>query len=192
MKKTMMATALLAVSASPAFAAVENYTVDTDGMHASVNFKINHLGYSWMQGRFNDFSGSFAFDQDNAANNSVQMTVKTASVDTNHGERDRHLRSDDFLDVSKYPEATFRSTSVTQGDEAGEYVVKGDFTLHGVTKPVEFEVEQIGAGDDPWGNFRRGFAGELELKLADYGIDYDLGPASTTVYLDIHLEGVRQ
>ncbi|WMC10612.1 YceI family protein [Oceanimonas pelagia] len=192
MKKTLIATALLAASTTPAFAAVENYTVDTQGMHASINFKINHLGYSWIVGRFNDFNGSFAFDEDNAANNRVEMTVNTASIDTNHGERDRHLRSDDFLDVSKFPEASFRSTSVIQDDDEGEYVVKGELTLHGVTRPVEFEIEQVGAGEDPWGGFRRGFEGELELKLTDYGIDYDLGPASATVYLDIHLEGVRQ
>ena len=192
MKKTLIASALLAVSATPAFAAVENYTVDTKGMHASINFKINHLGYSWIVGRFNDFNGSFAFDEANAANNSVEVTVDTASIDTNHGERDRHLRDDDFLDVSQYPEASFKSTSVTQGDDEGEYVVKGDLTLHGVTKPVEFDIEQVGAGEDPWGGYRRGFEGELELQLADFGIDYDLGPAAATVYLEMHLEGVRQ
>ncbi|MGP7734786.1 YceI family protein [Oceanimonas smirnovii] len=193
MKKTLIASALLAVSASPAFAAAENYIVDTQGMHASVNFKINHLGYSWIVGRFNDFSGNFTFDENNAANNSVAVTVKTASLDTNHGERDRHIRSDDFLDVSKFPEATFKSTSVTKDDDdEGEYVVKGDLTLHGVTRPVTFEIEQVGAGEDPWGGYRRGFEGEMEIKLADFGIDYDLGPAAATVYLEMHLEGVRQ
>ncbi|WP_116474698.1 YceI family protein [Zobellella maritima] len=191
MKKTVMAAALLAMTAPQAFAAVENYTVDSEGMHASVNFKVSHLGYSWLVGRFNDFKGSFAYDEDNAADNSVEITINTASLNTNHAERDRHLRSDDFLDVSKFPEASFKSTSVTKTDDEGEYLVRGDLTLHGVTRQVEFEVEQVGAGKDPWGGFRRGFEGEMELKPADFGIEYDLGPASSTVYLEMHLEGVR-
>jgi polyisoprenoid-binding protein YceI len=191
MKHTVVAAALLAL-APQAFAAPETYTVDTDGMHASVNFKVNHLGYSWLTGRFNDFKGSFVYDEADPANNSVEITINTTSLDTNHAERDRHLRSDDFLDVGKFPEASFKSTSVSREDDEGEYRVRGDLTLHGVTKPVEFEIEQVGAGQDPWGGFRRGFEGEIELKPADFGMNYDLGPAAATVYLEIHLEGVRQ
>ncbi|WP_245880129.1 YceI family protein [Zobellella taiwanensis] len=191
MKHTVIAAALLAL-APQAFAAPETYTVDTDGMHASVNFKVNHLGYSWLTGRFNDFKGSFVYDEADPANNSVEITINTTSLDTNHAERDRHLRSDDFLDVGKFPEASFKSTSVSREDDEGEYRVRGDLTLHGVTKPVEFEIEQVGAGQDPWGGFRRGFEGEIELKPADFGMNYDLGPAAATVYLEIHLEGVRQ
>ncbi|WP_417618289.1 YceI family protein [Oceanisphaera sp.] len=191
MKKTMIAAALLVLTPQ-AFAAAETYVADTEGMHASVNFKINHLGYSWIVGRFNDFKSSFVFDEEDAANNSVEVTINTSSVDTNYAERDRHLRSDDFLNVKEFPQASFKSTSVTKDDDDGEYTVKGDLTLHGVTKPVEFEIEEVGAGQDPWGGYRRGFEGEMELKLADFGINYDLGPAAATVYLDFHLEGIRQ
>ena len=192
MKKTMIAAALLVLTPQ-VFAAAETYVADTEGMHASVNFKINHLGYSWIVGRFNDFKSSFVFDEDDVANNSVEVTINTSSVDTNHAERDRHLRSDDFLNVKEFPQASFKSTSVTKDDDDdGEYTVQGDLTLHGVTKPVEFEIEEVGAGKDPWGGYRRGFEGEMELKLADFGINYDLGPAAATVYLEFHLEGVRQ
>ena len=191
MKNTLIAAASLLL-ASQVAAAPENYVVDTQGMHASVNFKINHLGYSWIVGRFNDFKGSFVFDEDDAANNSVEVTINTNSIDSNHAERDRHVRGKDFLDVKKFPEASFKSTSVIKGDDAGEYTVKGDLTLHGVTKQVEFDIEEVGAGKDPWGGFRRGFEGEMTLKPADFGINYDLGPAAATMELEFILEGVKQ
>lgn len=192
MKKTMIAASLLLLTPT-AFASADTYIIDTKDMHASVTFKVNHLGYSWLTGRFNDFKGQFVFDEDKTANNSVEVTINTNSVDTNHAERDRHIRSDDFLNVKKHSQAHFKSTSVTpDGDDEGEYIVKGDLTLHGVTKPVEFEIEQVGAGKDPWGGYRRGFEGELELKAADFGINYDLGPAAATVYLEFNLEGIKQ
>ena len=191
MKKTLIAAACM-LMASQAFAAPENYEVDTKGMHASVNFKINHLGYSWIVGRFNDFKGNFVFDEDDTAHNSVAVTINTASVDSNHAERDRHVRGKDFLNVKKFPEASFKSTGVTKGEDKGEYKVQGDLTLHGVTKQVEFEIEEVGAGKDPWGGFRRGFEGEMTLKPSDFGINYDLGPAAATMELEFILEGVKQ
>lgn len=191
MKKTLMASAML-LMVPQAFAVPEHYEVDTQGMHASVNFKINHLGYSWVVGRFNDFKGSFVFDEDDVTNNSVAVTINTASLDSNHAERDRHVRGKDFLNVNKFPEASFKSSSVTQDEDEGEYKVKGELTLHGVTKPVEFEIEEVGAGKDPWGGYRRGFEGEMTLKPSDFGINYDLGPAAATVHLEFVLEGVKQ
>ncbi|ART82369.1 hypothetical protein CBP31_06830 [Oceanisphaera profunda] len=191
MKRTLIAAAMLLVT-SQTYAAAETYVVDTKGMHASINFKIDHLGYSWVVGRFNDFKGSFVFDEDDVANNSVEVTINTSSVDSNHAERDRHVRSEDFLNVKKFPEASFKSTSVTKDDDEGEYKVKGDLTLHGVTKQVEFEIEEVGAGKDPWGGYRRGFEGEMTLKPSDFGINYDLGPAAATMELEFILEGVKQ
>ncbi|WP_319782956.1 YceI family protein [Oceanisphaera sp. IT1-181] len=191
MKRTFIAAAMLLVT-SQTYAAAETYVVDTKGMHASINFKIDHLGYSWVVGRFNDFKGSFVFDEDDVANNSVEVTINTSSVDSNHAERDRHVRSEDFLNVKKFPEASFKSTSVTKDGDEGEYKVKGDLTLHGITKQVEFEIEEVGAGKDPWGGYRRGFEGEMTLKPSDFGINYDLGPAAATMELEFILEGVKQ
>jgi polyisoprenoid-binding protein YceI len=201
MKKTYairrtIAVAMLALSPLaliPAAHAAENYVIDTKGMHASINFKIKHLGYSYLLGRFNDFGGTFTFDEANPANSKVDVTIKTTSLDSNHAERDTHLRGDKFLDAGKFPTATFKSTKITKGDDAGEFIVVGDLTLHGVTKPVTIEVESIGAGPDPWGGYRRGFEGETKLTLADFGIDkFDLGPASKQVELELQIEGVRQ
>jgi len=168
----------------------ENYVIDTKGAHASINFQIPHLGYSMLVGRFDDFSGSFVYDEKNPSASSVEVEIKTASINSNHAERDKHLRGSDFLDVSKYPTAKFVSTSYTETD--GKGVLKGDLTLHGVTKPVSIEVTQIGAGADPWGGFRRGFEGRTSLTLADFNINYNLGPASKAVELVLHVEGIRQ
>ena len=106
-------------------------------------------------------------------------------------QRDKHLKSADFLDVKKYPTATFKSTGFkSTGEGMGE--ITGDFTLHGVTKSITFPVKRIGEGDDPWGGYRAGFMGSTTLKLKDYGIDYNLGPASTEVEITLHVEGKRQ
>ncbi|MEP4371290.1 MAG: YceI family protein, partial [Alloalcanivorax venustensis] len=106
-------------------------------------------------------------------------------------ERDKHLRSDDFLDVSEYPTATFESTRIEQTGERTAKIT-GDFTLHGVTKPVTLDAKMIGYGDDPWGGYRMGLEASTTLKLADFGITKDLGPASETVEIIISVEGVRQ
>ncbi|MEZ5477666.1 MAG: YceI family protein [Thiolinea sp.] len=114
-----------------------------------------------------------------------------ASCISNHAERNKHLRSDDFLGVEKFPEAKFVSTAYKpNGDGTG--VLEGEFTLKGVTKPLNIEVHEIGAGEDPWGGYRRGFEGSAKFALADYGIDYNLGPASKEVQLMLAVEGVRQ
>jgi len=174
-----------------AAAEVEKYVIDTEGAHAFVQFRIQHLGYSWLYGRFNDFGGELTYDTENPENASVQVTIDTASLDSNHAERDKHLRGEDFLEVDKFPEARFQSTSYAPTGE-NTATLTGDLTLHGVTKPVTIEVEQIGAGPDPWGGYRRGFQGATTIALKDFGIDYDLGPASQEVELILSVEGIRQ
>jgi polyisoprenoid-binding protein YceI len=121
----------------------------------------------------------------------VTVTIDTASVNSNHAERDKHLRSDDFLHVEKFPQAKFVSTAYKPtGENTAE--LTGELTLHGVTRPVTIAVEQIGHGDDPWGGYRRGFAGSTRLTLADFGIKRDLGPAAREVHLFLSVEGIRQ
>ena len=93
--------------------------------------------------------------------------------------------------MKKYPTATFKSTSYKPTGKT-EGVLTGDLTLHGVTKRISFPVTKLGEGKDPWGGYRAGFAGSTKLKLSDYGIDYNLGPASTHVEMELHIEGIRQ
>jgi len=183
-----LATALTAPAAA---LAEERYIIDTKGAHAAIEFRIKHLGFSWLVGRFDDFSGEFTWDEANPQNSGVTVTIDTASINSNHAERDKHLRSDDFLDVEKYPQAKFLSTTFTPtGENTAE--LRGELTLRGVTRPVTIAVEQIGHGDDPWGGYRRGFAGTTRLTLADFGIKRDLGPASREVLLFLSVEGIRQ
>lgn len=183
--------ALTALLPGQAQAAPERYTIDTEGAHAFILFRIKHLGYSWLYGRFNDFDGSFTYDPDAPNASQVQVNIKTASLDSNHAERDKHLRGGDFLNVSKYPTASFKSTSFKEtGPNKG--ILEGELTLKGVSKPIKIDVEAIGHGPDPWGGYRRGFAGSTEFALKDFGIDYDLGPASRTVEMMLSIEGIRQ
>ena len=172
-------------------ATADDYVIDNKGMHASIQFKISHLGYSWLWGRFNDFNGSFSYDKNKPETSTIEVIINPGSVDSNHAERDKHLRGKKFLDVEKYPQAKFVSTSFTQNED-GTGILKGDFTLHGVTKPITINVMYIGEGKDPWGGYRIGFEGTSKIALADFGIIKNLGPASKELDLIFAIEGVRK
>jgi polyisoprenoid-binding protein YceI len=167
------------------------YLIDRKGAHAFIQFRIKHLGYSWLYGRFNDFDGSFSYDENNPSAAKITVDIKPGSIDSNHAERDKHLRGEEFLYVEKYPTSRFVSTAYEE-QEGGKALLKGELTLRGVTKPIEIEVESIGYGKDPWGGYRRGFLGTTEISLADFGIPFDLGPASKRVELVLSVEGIRQ
>lgn len=184
----LIASALLVMGNAQAEAVT--YNLDTKGMHASINFKVKHLGYSWLKGRFDDFTGLYRYDKENLANSSIEVEIDTGSVNSNHAERDKHLRGDEFLNVDEHPKAMFKSTSISGTDEAMQ--VKGDFTLNGVTRAITIEAHKIGEGKDPWGGYRSGFSGTTTLKLANFDITKDLGPASTHVQLSLEIEGIRQ
>lgn len=169
----------------------EKYIIDTKGAHAFIQFRIQHLGYSWLSGRFNTFEGSFNYDEKNPGNASIQVDIDTASIDSNHAERDKHLRGKDFLHVSKFPQAKFVSTAFKPKSN-GKAILEGKLTLHGVTQAITIMVEEIGHGPDPWGGYRRGFEGSTRIALADFGINYNLGPKSKEVELTLSIEGIRQ
>jgi polyisoprenoid-binding protein YceI len=181
----------LLVAAGPIVPAnAADYVIDTAKSHASINFRIKHLGFSWLTGRFDDFGGTFSYDEAHPEASKIKVEVKTDSIDSNHAERDKHLRSKEFLDTATYPTATFESTGVkVNGDKA---TIAGNLTLHGVTKPIEIAAERIGGGADPWGGFRQGFSGTTRIPLRDFGINFDLGPASQEVELTLYIEGVRK
>ena len=183
---------ILAITSITAQAA-ERYLIDTKGMHAFITFRIQHLGFSWLEGRFNRFSGEFTYDETNPANNRVSVEIDVASIDSNHAERDKHLRDERFFDVKRYPKATFVSTGWEDlGD--GRARLKGKFTLRGVTREIVVDVRQVGAGKDPWGGYRRGFEGSTVLNLSDYRMKegHILGPAAEKVHIWLSIEGIRQ
>lgn len=181
----------LAVCASGMVRAADTYKMDTKGSHAFIQFKIQHLGFSWLLGRFNTFEGEFVLDESKVENSKVKVAIDVASVDSNHAERDKHLRGKDFFDVAKFPEASFVSTGIEKTGENTAQIT-GDFTLKGVTKPVILDAKYVGGGKDPWGGYRQGFEATTQLKLKDFGIDYNLGPASEVVDIYISVEGIKQ
>ncbi|MCE8019830.1 YceI family protein [Halomonas sp. MCCC 1A11036] len=192
-KKAALATAFGAASLAVAGQALaDDYVVDTEGQHAFVQFKINHLGYSYILGNFEEFEGNFHYDPENLEASSVEMEVQVNSLNTNHAERDRHFLSDDFLSADQYPTATFVSTGFEPSGD-GEGVLTGDLTLKGETREIEMPVTLMGEGEDPWGNYRAGFEGSTTLTLADFGIDMsDFPEMMHELELYVTFEGVRQ
>jgi polyisoprenoid-binding protein YceI len=189
MKKRLLTTALAFGIALPFAANAADYAIDTSGAHASINFKISHLGYSFIKGRFNTFSGNFSYDEKDVSAAKVNVVVDTTSLDTNHAERDKHIRSADFIYTSKFEQAKFVSSKVIdKGD--GEFAIQGDLSLHGVTKPITIDANFIGEGQDPWGGYRAGFTGTTRLELADF--DIAVMGASSYVDMELHIEGVRK
>ena len=181
------------VAAALALAGTAGQAADyrIDSGHSFVQFKISHIGVSWMIGTFEEVSGSFTFDSDAGPEaQSISVEIETASVDTNHAERDKHLRSADFLNVDEFPTATFVSTGY-EGDAEGG-TMTGDLTLHGVTREIAIAVSKVGEGKDPWGGYRAGFEGSVSLTRNDFGMGYNLGPAAETMELLLFIEGIRQ
>ena len=190
MKKLLLASIVASTLFAPLTSAAD-YTIDHKGAHASINFKIQHLGYSWLTGRFDKFSGSFSYDRANVSASTINIAIDTQSINSNHAERDKHLRGDQFLDVAEFGKANFSSSKIIdKGNNKLEVV--GMLSLHGINKEIVIDAVKIGEGKDPWGGYRVGFSGTTKIALKDFGIDTNLGPASTHVELELHLEGVKQ
>ena len=187
MKWKHIATAsLIVLLARPAVAA--DYVIDTRGAHASVGFRFKHLDFSWLTGRFNKFDGVFTWDPDNPGASSVEVNIDVRSIDTNHAERDKHMRSANYLDTETYPTARFVSTRVEPAADGGA-TVHGQLTLHGVTRDIAISASRIGEGKDPWGGYRAGFEGTVTVNTRDFGFAL---PPSSRVEMFLYLEGVRR
>ena len=177
---------------TPAFAA----TYQIDAEHSSVTFKIRHL-FSNVQGTFNKFEGSFDFDAAQPEAAQTQATVQAASIDTNVAERDKHLQSPDFFDVAKFPTLTFKSTQFEKiSDQKGK--LSGNLTIHGVEKPVEFDVDILGEGKDPWGNVRAAFTATTKINRKDFGLNWNKAVEAgqllvgEEVWITLDIEGLKQ
>ena len=164
-RKLFAAFALATLVAVPSFAA-DTYAVDAG--HSEVSFQVRHLVTN-VRGRFNDFNGTINLDPANLEKSSVEFRVQAASIDTAHADRDKHLRAEDFFHVEKYPEITFKSTSIKKTGK-DTYAVTGDFTMRGVTKRITLPVTYLGTARDPWGNDKAGFETAITLDRKDYGI----------------------
>ncbi|MDX1343733.1 MAG: YceI family protein [Reinekea sp.] len=165
--------------AAGAFAA--DYVIDP--AHSSVNFTAGHLGISKTVGRFNEFEGTFSDDADNA---NASIVIQAASIDTNHTDRDKHLRSPDFFDVKQYPTLTFKTDSFAADK------LTGVLTMHGKSKPVELDVTLIGEGEDPWGGYRKGYQATTTINRSEWGITYFIPGVPDEIEIEIQIEGIRQ
>jgi polyisoprenoid-binding protein YceI len=160
---------LLTLAAAGPLAAAE-YQLDL--AHSTVGFQVRHMAISKTNGTFDDYTGSFSFEPGKPETWSCEAVIQAASVNTGNEKRDDHLRSEDFFEVAKYPTLTFKSTSVEMENET-EGILKGDLTIHGVTKAVELEFEVLGTATDPWGNERAGFSASTKINRQEFGLSYN-------------------
>jgi polyisoprenoid-binding protein YceI len=175
------------LAALPALAA-DTYKIDA--AHSEVSFKIRHL-LSKTPGRFTKFEGAIQVDEKNLAKSSVDVTIQTASINTDNGDRDKHLRSADFFDVDKYPTITFKSTSVKEVAK-GKLEITGDLTMHGVTRKVTFPMTNLGTMASPFKDVRAGFTdGELKINRNDFGIKAFPGVLGDDVEISLNVEAVK-
>ena len=136
---------LAALAAFAAAASAEPRTYQIDPAHSEVGFDIRHF-FAKVHGRFDDYSGTIIFDPANLAASTVEVAIRDSSIDTAQEKRDKHLRSQDFFWVEKYPALTFKSTKVIPGPDSSHFQVAGDLTIRGITKPVTLDVEYLGMG----------------------------------------------
>lgn len=144
---------------------------EIDPAHSDVSFSVRHMMVSKVRGNFREFSGEIV-TADDPTRSSVTAEVSLASIDTNNAQRDEHIRGADFFDVARYPTMRFRSTGVRA--DGRDWVVTGDLSLHGVTRPVELAVEVNGFGPDPFGGTRAGFSASTQISRSDFGVDIAL------------------
>ena len=144
--------------------------IDTE--HTKIQFKVKHLMISNVMGSFKEFEGKASMIENDFTTTKVDVTIKTASIDTEAPDRDAHLKSPDFFDAEKYPEIIFKGSGMTLKDE-DNYELKGNLTIKDVTKPITLSVEYGGLMNDPWGNKKAGFSVTGEINRKDWGMEWN-------------------
>jgi polyisoprenoid-binding protein YceI len=194
-KHTMSIRAIIpAIALSLGFAisgATAADTYEVDPVHTAALFKVKHVGVAYTYGRFNDVKGTVVFDAANPAASKVDITIQAASVDTFNQKRDAHLANPDFLDAKQFPVLKFTSTTFRKVDDT-TFEVAGDFTLHGVTRPITITAKKIGEGKDPWGGYRIGFESTFTIKRSDYGMNKMIEAVGDEVTITFATEGIKK
>lgn len=161
-----------------------------DPTHSEVGFTVRHLAISKVRGKFENFDATFVTGE-NPLDSSVKATAEVVSVNTNQAQRDEHLRTGDFFSAEEFPQLSFVSKDVRA--ENGDFKVDGDLTVRGVTKPVTFDFEFGGFGEDPYGNYKAGFTASTVVKREEFGLNWNaalekggfmLGP-DVTITIDV-------
>jgi polyisoprenoid-binding protein YceI len=189
-RKLLLASLALALLISLGSIARAETTYKIDPVHATVIYKVSHLGISNAYGRFNEPTGTVVIDDD-PARSSFMFEVQADKIDTGNPKRDGHLKSPDFFDAKQFPKIEFKSTKVEK--DGDKYNVTGDLTMHGVTKSITVPVRKTGEGNGlKPGETRSGWEAQVDLKRSDYGIKGLLGPVGDDVHLTISFEAVKQ
>ncbi len=187
MKKLVLLFAALLATSSMALAAD---TYKLDAVHSSANFTVKHMSISTVHGRFTDVSGTILYDESAPEKSSVTAIIKTASVNTDNAQRDKHLATPDFFDSAKYPEIKFQSTSIRRAGD--KYIAVGNLTIKDVTKQVEIPFT-LASGKGMKGESRLGIEGTLTINRYDFHVNYDptgLG-VSKEVNIELSIEAVK-
>jgi polyisoprenoid-binding protein YceI len=145
-------------------------TWSLDPTHTHIGFTVRHMMVAKVRGSFSDFSAEITVAE-NPLESSLSAVVQMASIDTGNGDRDGHLRTNDFFSIDEFPTMTLTSTSIEPtGDH---HVLHADLTIKGVTKSVAFDLEFAGTGQDPWGNTKAGFSASATINRKDFGIEWN-------------------
>jgi len=181
---------LITFLCSAAFTARGADTFKVDPVHSSVFFSIKHLGVTDFYALFKDISGTVTFDKADPAKSSVELTVPVESIDSRNPKRDQHLKSPDFFNAKQFPTLSFKSKKVEGSGDT--FRISGDFTLHGVTKPITIEFKKGSEGKGMEGEVRGGGETRFTIKRSDYGMTFMKDALGDDVNIILSVEGVKQ
>lgn len=174
---------------------LEAGTYSLDPAHTHVGFGVEHLGIALVKGRFKDVEGTIEYDPIDISRSKVNFSAKIESIDTGVAARDEHLRSADFFEAAKFPTMTFVSTKIEK--KGKRYIMNGDLTIKGVTRPISFAFTFTNAIKDPWGGTRFGASASTQVNRRDFGITYGNAlpgggfDVADRVAIELHLEAVK-
>jgi polyisoprenoid-binding protein YceI len=177
--------------AAAAAAAVSEGAFAVDAVHTSVVFRVQRVNGAPFYGRFDQISGSFSVEGSDGASGSLDITIPVTSVNSNNGNRDKHLRNADFFSAEEFPTATFKSTKFTAAGDK-EWDVAGDLTIRGTTRPITARVKQTGTGPARGGGTMLGLDVQFKINRSEFGVNYGLQALGDEVQVMIGLEGVQK
>lgn len=143
-----------------------------DPTHSEIGFKVKHMMFTNVSGKFQTFHSVIENDGDNFESSDISFTAEVNSIDTNNVDRDNHLRSADFFDVENFPKISFRSTEIKKINE-GQFLVSGDLSIKGITKNISLEAEYSGLMQDPWGNTKAGIALSGKINRKEFQLTWN-------------------
>ncbi|BFM43664.1 YceI family protein [Flavobacterium sp. CFS9] len=143
-----------------------------DPTHSEIGFKVKHMMFTNVSGKFGTYDATISTDEDNFENAAIEFSGDITSIDTANTDRDNHLRSGDFFDAENHPKLTFKGSSFKKINE-GSYELTGDLNIKGISKSVTFPVEFSGTMTDPWGNTKVGLNIEGKINRKDWGLNWN-------------------